>query len=302
MALTSKPHRKFTCNHLIVAAIEGNKEALLSSLDAGVAVDEMGSFTMTALMHAAKNGNLDCLRLLIGRGADVQKRSDNGMTAAHYAAFQGRTEVLLELFGAGVAVDVTDEYNLRTPFMCACLQGRRECALSLLRHGADVHKAASDGMTAAHYTALAGNTEMLVTVLDGGAAVDATDSNLITPLMCAASSGNLECLHLLIQHGADLRRQSSDGWTAAHYAAQRGNVEMLRLLIASGADVLQLAGRNSVAHTACNASQTDAASFALACGCRFALTFNEIEYGFLFFRSTLVFRCVFGLSTVNYAL
>ena len=115
-----KSLRTNTRNNLLAAAIEGNKDALLSSLDAGAAVDEMDIFHVTPLMHAARNGHLDCVRLLIGRGADVHKRSGsgNGFTAAHYAAQGGHVEMLLALFDAGVAIDVTSS-NLMTPLMCA---------------------------------------------------------------------------------------------------------------------------------------------------------------------------------------
>ena len=213
-------------------ASQGNKDALLSSLDAGAAVDERDNFCMTPLMHAANKGHVDCVRLLIGRGADVHLRSDDSMTAAHFAAFGGHTEVLLALFDAGVAVDVTD-------------------------------------------------------------------SDLMTPLMCAACCGHLECLLLLIQRGADVCHHRVGGWTAAHYAAARcGNAEMLRVLIASGADLLPLAGYHSVVDSACVASQLDAASFALACGCRFALTCREIECQ----ASYLFPHVVCSLSSVNCAL
>ena len=161
--------------------------------------------------------------------------------------------------------------------MCACLNGHTQCVLSLLRHGADVHKAASDGMTAAHCAAFGGNHEMQLAILDAGAAVDVTDSALMTPLMCAASGAKLECLLLLMQRGADVRHRASQGRTAAHYAAQCGNVELLRVLIASGADLLPLAGCHSIVDSACVASHMDAASFALACGCRFTLACREIE-------------------------
>ena len=280
---------------LLDDASQGNKDALLSFLDGGAAVDEMDSSGMTPLMHAAKNGHLDCVRLLIGRGADVHKRSDKGSTAAHYAAFGGHNEVLLALFDAGVAVDVTNSYNERTPLMCACISGHTRCARSLLRHGADVHKASRDRMTVAHYAALGGHREMLLAILNAGAAVDVTDSALMTPLLYAACNGKLECLLLLIQRGADVRHRQADGWTAAHYAAHWGNVEMLRVLIASGADLLSLAEGLSVVDCACVASQVDAASFAVACECQFALTCREIEsrncYGFKHFFC--------GLSPVN---
>ena len=44
--------------------------------------------------------------------------------------------------------------------MCACLEGHTQCMLLLLLHGADVHKAASGGMTAAHYAAYGGHNEI----------------------------------------------------------------------------------------------------------------------------------------------
>ena len=252
---------------------------------------------MTPLMHAAWNGHLDCVRLLIGRGADVHKRA-NSMTAAHCAAQGGHDEVLLALFDAGVAVDVTDDFELKTPLMYACIKGHTQCVLSLLRHGADVHKAVCDGMTAAHYAAVGGNREILLAILDAGAAVDVTDGKLMTPLMCAARSAKLECLLLLIQRGADVRHHPADGWTAAHYAAQWGSVEMLRVLIASGADLFPLAGCQSVVDIACLSSQMDAASFALACVCWFGLWCNEIEsQAFYGFR-----RVICGLSNAQHTL
>ena len=74
-----------------------------------------------------------------------------------------------------------------------------------------------------------------------------------------------------------------------------GNIEMLSVLIASGADLLALAGGLSVLDSACVASEVDAASFALACGCRFALACREIEsqtfYG--------LHHVVCGLCSVN---
>ena len=153
-------------------------------------------------------------------------------------------------------------------------------------------------MTATHFAAYGGNREVLLAILDTGVAVDATDSNLMTPLMCAAWNGHLECLLLLMQRGADVRHSVVNGWTAVHYAAHHGDVEMQRVLIASGADLLSLADGLSVVDSACLASRIDAASFALACGCRFALTCREIEskkyYGFK--------RVVCGLSLVNCAL
>ena len=239
----SERHRTRSRNNhsLLVDASQGNKDALLSSLDAGAAIDEMDRYHVTPLMHAVENGHLDCVRLLIGRGADVHKRSADGSTAAHYAAFGGHNEVLLALFDAGVAVDVADSKYGRTPLMYACLNGHTQCVLSLVGHGADVHKMVCDGMTAAHYAAFGSHTEILLAILDAGAAVDVTDGNLMTPLMCAASNGNLECLLLLIQRGADVRHSVAGGWTAVHYAAHRGGVEMQRVLFASGADLLSLA-------------------------------------------------------------
>ena len=157
-----------------------------------------------------------------------------------------------------------------------------------------------NGSTAAHCAALAGNCEVLLAILDAGVTVDVADSNLITPLMCATRNCHLECLLLLIQRGADVRRQSVDGRTAAHYTAERGNVEMLRVLIASGADLLSVAWGLSVVDSACVASRTDAASLALACGCRFALTLREMESHFFF--CGCFNRVVCGLSSVDYTL
>ena len=70
---TTHNSRARSRNSLLDDASQGNKGALLSSLDAGAAVDEMDISRMTPLMHAAKNGHVDCVRLLIRRGADAQE-------------------------------------------------------------------------------------------------------------------------------------------------------------------------------------------------------------------------------------
>ena len=131
-----EPHRSNTSSSIFIDATKGNKDALLLSLDAGAAVDEMDSSRMTPLMRAAKCGHLDCVRLLIRRGADVHKRSVSGMAAAHYAASGGHTEVLLTLFDAGVAVDV-DGCDKWTPPLagCACIASKMDAASFALACG-----------------------------------------------------------------------------------------------------------------------------------------------------------------------
>lgn len=85
-------------------------------------------------------------------------------------------------------VDALDDM-LCTPLYCACLEGKLDCAKSLLEAQADANIAATDGCT---------------------------------PLFVACHCGFYECVNLLLSAGAVVDKLSVDNASPLHIAAQNG--------------------------------------------------------------------------------
>ena len=64
----------------------------------------------------------------------------------------------------------------------AAMQGDRDAVRSLLKQGADVNAAQSDGMTALHWAAMKDDVEMAKMLLYAGANVKAANRYGVTPL------------------------------------------------------------------------------------------------------------------------
>lgn len=109
---------------------------------------------------------------------------------------------------------------------------------SLLRGGADVNAAQTDGMTALHWTAVSGHAEMARTLLYAGATVRATTRlGGYTPLHLAARSGSAEIAGILLDAGADPKAYTATGVTPLHFAADADAPAVVEALVARGADV-----------------------------------------------------------------
>ncbi len=109
---------------------------------------------------------------------------------------------------------------------------------SLLRSGADVNAAQSDGMTALHWAAADGHAEIARTLLYAGATVRSTTRlGGYTPLHLAARSGDAEIAAILLDAGADPNAFTSTGVSALHFAADADAAGVVEALVESGAKV-----------------------------------------------------------------
>ena len=108
---------------------------------------------------------------------------------------------------------------------------------SLLRSGADVNAAQSDGMTALHWAAANGHAEIARTLLYAGATVRATTRlGGYTPLHLAARSGDVEIAGILLDAGADPNAFTSTGVTAMHFAADADAAGVVEALVERGGE------------------------------------------------------------------
>ena len=215
------------------AAVQGNMEMLLLSLDASCDTEVTNSDGDTPLMCAAERGHTACVQLLLQRGATARIRTRSGYTPVRHAAERGDKEMLLALLDAGCEVDTADCCGY-TPLMRAVVSGHTDCVQLFLQRGANVHVKNSYECesTLAHLAAGLGKKEMLLALLGAGCEVDATDRYGDTPLTYAAKRGHTDCVRLLLQRGAD-----GMGRPCTHYAAEAGHKETLLALLDAGCGV-----------------------------------------------------------------
>jgi ankyrin repeat protein len=126
-----------------------------------------------------------------------------------------------------------------SPVADAAMHGDREAVRALLKQGADVSAARSDGMTALHYAAERGDAEMAAMLIYAGANISAvTRIGSYTPLHLAGQSGSVALVQALLKAGADVNaRTTTTGVTPLHLAAEAGSADAIKLLVDRGADV-----------------------------------------------------------------
>src|SRR5262245_39757975 len=104
----------------------------------------------------------------------------------------------------------------------------------LLRAGADVNTADSDGTTALMHSVIESDMKMMKLLIDGHADVSAKNALDSTALMYAAT--NLAKTKLLIDAGADVKAKGKRGATPMSVAVTTfGSTPVLKLLVSKGA-------------------------------------------------------------------
>lgn len=190
------------------------------------------------------------IEALLNKGADINAQDRRG-TVLMRAAAAGDLEFARELIAMGAGINRTDCYGRtalvyaleRLDSMPKASASKKEIALELIAHGADVRdigESTNPLNVAVRYS----NDQNLINVLlDSGAPIDGDKrvrghiTTFKTPLMTAASLGKPELVALLLARGADIDTATKDGYTALMYALVEGHAGCARLLITSGADV-----------------------------------------------------------------
>src|SRR5690606_28840536 len=103
----------------------------------------------------------------------------------------------------GLAVLALAPAAFASPLLDSVRAGEREAATALLRAGADVRAAESNGTTALHWAVHHGDLAMTQRLIEAGADVNASNAYGATPLSEAALLGDVGILAALLDAGAD---------------------------------------------------------------------------------------------------
>ena len=131
------------------------------------------------------------------------------MTALHWAAMKDDADLAQLLLYAGANARATTRLGAYTPLILAAKNGSARVMAPLLKAGADVNAATSNGATPLMLAAASGSVDAVRILVDHGADVNAKESvRHLTPAMFAAASNRAPVLELLAKRGADVKATS----------------------------------------------------------------------------------------------
>lgn len=184
---------------LMLAARNGDTEALEALLSSGVNVDDVDQNGRTAFIHAAISGEFDTAKLLLNAGANVNARDSEGRTAAHYTIL-GRSSVRSRRFLKRLLVKNNADFTIRdnlsfTPLMLCAKSGY----FQLISEG---------------------RPDLAEILIDAGVDVNFRNIKGLTALNIAAADGNVAVCELLIKAGAGPKNPDDDDWQSTIDAAK----------------------------------------------------------------------------------
>jgi ankyrin repeat protein len=207
---------------LMLAAGEGNVDAIRSLIAAGASVDAQSKSGFTPLLFAVRNAQLDAARLLLEHGADANDIAPDGTSALNVAVLNAFYEVASVLLDHGADPNLPDARA--SPLH----------SIAWLRKPGATDRAAGVGelaTAAPRPTGKVTSLELAQKLLDHGADANVrVDWQEIRFEALGGTTRNPPGLllgrHLLTYNGA----------TAFYVAAKNGDHEYMRLLAAGGAD------------------------------------------------------------------
>ena len=196
---------------LTSAARLGSIDSMRLLLDRGAKPDQPDRDGWTALLQAVLRNQADKVKLLLSHGADKEKTSPGGYTPLSIAVEEKKFDAALALINAGAKADRRVSPKHMTALMVV----------------------ASELPAENRYVALTQNegpVGIARALIKAGADVNAADSDGVTPLMIAATHDNSALIGVLVQAGANISAKSGSGETARDIAHANSNVAASRML------------------------------------------------------------------------
>ena len=181
-----------------------------------VKIEKNKGWITEPLYWAAKHGNVPAVRALLESGEDVNKvLKRDKRTALHVAAHFGHAALVKALIEAGPDVN-----KLASPqYFFNDASGKRRKRTNVLRDVTPVFDGADQG-----------HTHVVMELIKAGADVNQATSEGSTPLYIAAEMGHDGCVAVLIQAGADVRKADKTGWTPMQIATCKKREKVMTLL------------------------------------------------------------------------
>ena len=251
---------------LHIAAVQNNKDTVLSLLNRGANINAVNSFQNTALhwsafrdshevagvllqhgvdvdatnkrgqtaLHVAStNNSTRTLKLLLQYKSDQNKVDSEGNTAMHVAALNDRHDIVSILVNHGADLNIKNKDG-RAPLHVALTFKCKNVAIFLIDHGADLRSVSLSGLTVFQWAAI-NDKELLLMLIKRGASVSISDEERNSAFLWAVEH-NPDLVPLLIEYGTNINAANHSGMTALHLATLR-NEKLAIDLVRRGADV-----------------------------------------------------------------
>ncbi len=230
---------------LYIAIVNGRTEIVKLLLAARAVCGVAGGGAAHAAELVAANTGIDCSELL-KECVNVSRARPTltGEAAAswpHYipslvlAAQYCHYSIVEFLLKSGADINKADS-NGTTPLKGAIHKGHDRIVQLLLDSGADINKADRNGMTPLEGAIHKGHDRIVQLLLDSGADINKADNDGVTPLFNAALNGHDRIVQLLLDSGAVRDKADNDGWEPLSAAAALGHEACVKLLLDAGAD------------------------------------------------------------------
>jgi len=224
--------------------------ALLSLV--GIIGVVLGQASDPALVVAARDGDFEAVRALVAKRVNVNEAARDGSTAVLWAVHHSDLKMVRALTLAGANLNTPNRYGV-TPLLEAARTGDTPMIAELLKAGADVRKSVhSEGETPLMAASRTGKLDAVELLLKAGSNPNGTDSyQKQTALMRAAEEGHVDVVRALLAAKADpnikahvsplTERKHADhatgGFTAVMFAVRNGHENVVRALVKGGADL-----------------------------------------------------------------
>ena len=138
--------------------------------------------------RAARFGNVRCLERLLELGVDRDPRDEKGRTPLHWAAWVNEAECVKVLLDAGANI-VAKTLEARGCSLLACMHRKLLTFFPL----------AQQGLSLAHFAAMAPDAATLRFLMEVGIGLDVRDNDGNYPIHLAVNEGRLDNVKLLVE-------------------------------------------------------------------------------------------------------
>ncbi|MGQ3889210.1 ankyrin repeat domain-containing protein [Legionella sp. CNM-1927-20] len=177
----------------------GNIEAAIALIKNGANVDKSSNNIESPLHVAVRKGYIEVINALLERNVNVNQTNADCETPLHVAVKNNKLLAIKALLKKGAELNKYD-FFYQTPLYIAVEKGYTEAISVLIEDkGADVNKACTDYRESPLYVAVyRGDEQTVAALIKAGADVNQANSEGQTPLIAAAVTGNVNIVSALI--------------------------------------------------------------------------------------------------------